>query len=160
LANGYGDVSPSYTDAFVLGRGTPIGDQVEINTNRWMHLASVNNAGVLTFYTNVMGGHGQVGGVNECSPAARPMDHCHECQSVSRNAGNGRAAHVLPPDAVAIYRVGYSIRETGGRCFEHGSARGRTPFQNGALCGRSSGASRPAHQTRPQPFERAQASSG
>ena len=44
--------SPSYIDAFVLGPGTPIGNQVPIDTNRWMHLAIVNDAGVLTFYTN------------------------------------------------------------------------------------------------------------
>jgi hypothetical protein len=44
--------SPSYIDAYVLGPGTPIGDPVEIDTNAWMHLAIVNNAGVLTFYTN------------------------------------------------------------------------------------------------------------
>ena len=43
---------PSYIDAYVLGPGTPIGDQVPIDTNKWMHLAIVNSAGVLTFYTN------------------------------------------------------------------------------------------------------------
>lgn len=44
--------NPSYIDAFVLGTGTAIGNQVLIDTNRWMHLAIVNDAGVLTFYTN------------------------------------------------------------------------------------------------------------
>ena len=44
--------SPSYIDAYVLGPGSTIGDQVPIDTNNWMHLAIVNAAGVLTFYTN------------------------------------------------------------------------------------------------------------
>ena len=44
--------APSYIDAYVLGDGSPIGNQVEIDTNRWMHLAIVNNNGTLTFYTN------------------------------------------------------------------------------------------------------------
>jgi len=44
--------SPSYIDAYVLGPNTPIGNQVVIDTNNWMHLAIVNAAGVLTFYTN------------------------------------------------------------------------------------------------------------
>jgi hypothetical protein len=44
--------NPSYIDAYVLGPGTAIGNQVPIDTNRWMHLAIVNSAGVLTFYTN------------------------------------------------------------------------------------------------------------
>ncbi len=44
--------NPSYIDAYVLGTGTAIGDQVLIDTNKWMHLAIVDNAGVLTFYTN------------------------------------------------------------------------------------------------------------
>jgi len=42
----------SYIDAFILGSGITIGDQVPIDTNRWMHLAIVDNAGTLTFYTN------------------------------------------------------------------------------------------------------------
>ena len=45
--------TPSYIDAFILGSGgTTIGDQVEIDTTKWMHLAIVDNGGVLTFYTN------------------------------------------------------------------------------------------------------------
>lgn len=42
----------SYIDAFVLGTGATIGNQVIIDTNRWMHLALVNDNGVVTFYTN------------------------------------------------------------------------------------------------------------
>lgn len=42
----------SYIDAFVIGTSTVIGNQVPIDTNNWMHLAIVNAAGVLTFYTN------------------------------------------------------------------------------------------------------------
>jgi hypothetical protein len=42
----------SYIDAFILGPGTEIGDQLPLNTNQWMHLAIVNNGGALTFYTN------------------------------------------------------------------------------------------------------------
>ena len=45
-------VEGSYIDAFILGDGTTIGDQVPIDTNRWMHLALINDNGVLTFYTN------------------------------------------------------------------------------------------------------------
>ena len=41
-----------YIDAFVLGTGTTIGDQAIIDTNSWMHLAIVDNGGVITFYTN------------------------------------------------------------------------------------------------------------
>ena len=44
--------NPSYIDAFILGTSTTIGNQVLIDTNRWMHLAIVNAGGVLTFYTN------------------------------------------------------------------------------------------------------------
>ncbi len=43
---------PSYIDAFVVGPGTTIGEQVPIDTNNWMHLAIVNDGGVVTFYTN------------------------------------------------------------------------------------------------------------
>ena len=49
--NAPGAGSP-YIDAFILGPGTPIGDQVPLDTNQWMHLAIVNTNGVLTFYTN------------------------------------------------------------------------------------------------------------
>ncbi len=41
-----------YIDAFVLGTSTAIGDQAIIDTNSWMHLAIVDNGGVITFYTN------------------------------------------------------------------------------------------------------------
>ncbi len=44
--------NPSYVDAFILGTSTTIGNQAPIDTNNWMHLAIVNTAGVLTFYTN------------------------------------------------------------------------------------------------------------
>ncbi|MGH7968012.1 MAG: LamG-like jellyroll fold domain-containing protein, partial [Limisphaerales bacterium] len=44
--------SESYIDAFILGTSTTIGDQVAIDTNRWMHLAIVNQGGITTFYTN------------------------------------------------------------------------------------------------------------
>jgi hypothetical protein len=48
-----GDPANAYIDAFVLGGGgVTIGEQVPIDTNRWMHLALVNDAGVITFYTN------------------------------------------------------------------------------------------------------------
>lgn len=50
--NAPGGGSPSYIDAFILGTGVTIGNQVPIDTNRWMHLAIVNSAGTLTFYTN------------------------------------------------------------------------------------------------------------
>ncbi len=43
---------PSYIDAFILGSSIPIGSQVAIDTNRWMHLAIVNDGGITTFYTN------------------------------------------------------------------------------------------------------------
>ncbi len=43
---------PSYIDAFVIGSGTTIGDEAPIDTNRWMHLAIVNDGGITTFYTN------------------------------------------------------------------------------------------------------------
>lgn len=42
----------SYIDAIVLGSSAPIGYQVPIDTNNWMHLAIVNDAGATTFYTN------------------------------------------------------------------------------------------------------------
>jgi len=42
----------SYIDAFILGTSTTIGDRVTIDTNRWMHLALVNDGGITTFYTN------------------------------------------------------------------------------------------------------------
>jgi len=42
----------SYIDAFILGTSTPIGGQVPIDTNNWMHLAIVNEGGITTFYTN------------------------------------------------------------------------------------------------------------
>ena len=42
----------SYIDAYILGSGVTIGNQVPLNTNKWMHLAIVNDAGTLTFYTN------------------------------------------------------------------------------------------------------------
>jgi hypothetical protein len=42
----------SYIDAFIIGSGATIGNQVLLDTNRWMHLAVVNDNGVLTFYTN------------------------------------------------------------------------------------------------------------
>ncbi|HVV70674.1 MAG TPA: LamG-like jellyroll fold domain-containing protein, partial [Verrucomicrobiae bacterium] len=42
----------SYIDAFILGTSTTIGGQVPIDTNRWMHLALVNQDGITTFYTN------------------------------------------------------------------------------------------------------------
>ena len=41
-----------YIDAFVLGGGPTIGEQVVIDTSKWMHLAIVSSGGVLTFYTN------------------------------------------------------------------------------------------------------------
>jgi hypothetical protein len=41
-----------YIDAFVLGGTATIGSQAIIDTNKWMHLAIVSSAGVLTFYTN------------------------------------------------------------------------------------------------------------
>ena len=41
-----------YIDAVVLGTSVTIGDQAPVDTNRWTHLAIVDNAGVLTFYTN------------------------------------------------------------------------------------------------------------
>jgi len=44
--------NPSFIDAFNLGSGAAIGNPVPIDTNRWMHLAIVDNAGVVTFYTN------------------------------------------------------------------------------------------------------------
>src|SRR5437899_4514387 len=50
--NAPGGDAPSYIDAFILGAGTTIGNQVLIDTNRWMHLAIVNDNGTLTFYTN------------------------------------------------------------------------------------------------------------
>ena len=50
--NSPGGGIPSYIDAFILGSGNPIGNQVVIDTNKWMHLALVNDNGVTTFYTN------------------------------------------------------------------------------------------------------------
>jgi hypothetical protein len=44
--------SSSYIDAYILGPGTEIGDQLPLDTNQWMHLAIVNASGILTFYTN------------------------------------------------------------------------------------------------------------
>ena len=44
--------NPSYIDAIVLGSSANIGGQALIDTNHWTHLAIVDNAGVLTFYTN------------------------------------------------------------------------------------------------------------
>jgi hypothetical protein len=44
--------NPSYIDAFDLGTSATIGNQVEIDTNKWMHLAIVNAGGITTFYTN------------------------------------------------------------------------------------------------------------
>ncbi len=42
----------SYIDAFVLGGTDTIGEQVPIDTKQWMHLALVNDNGVVTLYTN------------------------------------------------------------------------------------------------------------
>jgi hypothetical protein len=44
--------NPSYIDAFDVQSGKTIGNQVPIDTNKWMHLALVNIAGATTFYTN------------------------------------------------------------------------------------------------------------
>jgi hypothetical protein len=62
----------SYLDAFILGTGVTIGNQVPINTNKWMHLAIVNDAGTLTFYTN-----GVPCGASVATGATAPSGDCY-----------------------------------------------------------------------------------
>ena len=63
---------PSYIDAFILGSNVPIGSQSPINTNRWTHLAIVNDNGVLTFYTN-----GVACGASVSTGATVPAGACY-----------------------------------------------------------------------------------
>ncbi len=70
--NAPGGETPSYIDAFILGTSTTIGSQVPIDTNRWMHLAIVNDNGVLTFYTN-----GIACGASVTSGATTPAGDCY-----------------------------------------------------------------------------------
>jgi hypothetical protein len=63
---------PSYIDAFVLGPGTAIGSPALIDTNRWTHLAIVNDNGALTFYTN-----GVACGASLPTGATAPAGDCY-----------------------------------------------------------------------------------
>lgn len=50
--NAPGGGADSYIDAVLLGTSFTVGNRATIDTNRWTHLAIVNEAGVTTFYTN------------------------------------------------------------------------------------------------------------
>lgn len=67
MVNDNGDGTSSFKGR-ILGPGVDVGDPVPIDTNSWIHLAMVNNAGVTTFYTNGV----QCGANNTTDASAAP----------------------------------------------------------------------------------------